>query len=84
MMKLTIDTDRADDRDILMLIDYLADQLSTDLSDDFPLLTGQFAAIEEGRSYRPEYPGSFSDHKRWAEWRMYRDERIADKFGEKA
>ena len=71
---------RTDDRDILMLIDYLADHLSTDLSDDFPSLAEQFAAIEEGRSYLPSYPGSFSSHKAWKEWREYRDARVAHAF----
>ena len=84
MMKLTIDTDRADDRDILMLIDYLADQLSSDLSDDFPLLTDQFAAIEEGRSYSPSYPGGTLRRQDWRDWRAYRDWRVATMFGEKA
>jgi len=67
-----------DDREKLMLIDMIADSLSSDLADDFPSLSGMFDAVEENRSYVSVYPGPFHNNvNNWKEWRDYRDARLA-------
>ena len=73
-----------DDRDLLMLIDHLADQLSDDPHEVFPSLARSFEQIEDERSYLNTYPGGYPVRtaKMWAEWTAYRDGRLGRLLGE--
>jgi len=73
-----------DDRDLLMLIDYLADQLSSDPHDAMPSLVSSFEQVEDERSYNNTYPGGYPVRtpKMWAEWTAYRDARLGRLLGE--
>lgn len=80
MANLLHQIDRLDDRELLMLADYIADKLSEDLSDCIvPGISQAFDAIEEGRSYQHVYPAGLPvktlDH--WSKWNAYRDQRLA-------
>jgi len=68
-----------DDRDLLMLIDYLADQLSDDPHEVFPSLERPFEQVEDERGHLDTYPGGYPVRtpKMWAEWSAYRDARLA-------
>jgi len=73
-----------DDRDLLMLIDYLADHLSDDPHEVFPSLAAPFEQVEDERSYTNTYPSGYpvSTPKMWAEWTAYRDGRLGRLLGE--
>lgn len=73
-----------DDRDLLMLIDYLSDQLSSDPHDAMPSLAAPFEQVEDERSYNNTYPGGYPIRtaKMWAEWTAYRDGRLGRLLGE--
>ena len=70
-----------DARSILMLIDYLADQLDDDdMADSIRTgLSEAFSQIEEGYSYMHCYPAGYPARTRadWAKWDAYRDNRLA-------
>jgi len=73
-----------DDHDLLMLIDYLADQLSSDPHDAMPSLAAPFEQVEDERSYPAYYPGGYPVRtpKMWAAWSAYRDARLGRLLGE--
>jgi len=73
-----------DDRDMLMLIDYLADQLSDDPHEVFPSLERPFEQVEDERSYTNTYPSGYpvSTPAMWAAWSEYRDARLGRLLGE--
>jgi len=72
-----------DDRDLLMLIDYLADHLSDDPHEVFPSLAEPFMQVDDKRSYLNIYPGGYPVRtaKMWAFWTAYRDARLGRLLG---
>jgi len=74
-----------DDRDLLMLIDYLADHLSDDAHDAMPSLAAPFEQVEDERSYLNTYPGGYPVRTpaMWAAWSAYRDARLSRLLGER-
>jgi len=83
-MTILTQIDRLDDRELLMLADYIADKLSEDLAECIaPGIAQAFDAIEEGRIYLHTYPAglpAIGMRDRWAAWNAYRDNRLAFLF----
>lgn len=72
-----------DDRDKLMLIDFIADSLSDDLGCELhDGLTVAFEIAEQGFSgvFTPLYPAGARDPKYWDVWRLERDRRLGAAF----
>lgn len=84
-MNVLTQIDTLDDRELLMLADYIADKLSEDLADCVaPGIAQAFDAIEEGRSYQHTYPAglpAIGMRDRWAAWNAYRDNRLSFLLG---
>lgn len=81
-MDVLTQIDTLDDRELLMLADYIADKLSEDLADCIaPGIAQAFDAIEEGRSYQHTYPAGVFRPSGWAAWRAYRDNRLSFLLG---
>lgn len=71
---------RLDDRERLMLIDWLADQLPDHLADELvPGLAVAFERAEEEFPSGPIYPAGAIKPAAWSNWRAIRDTYLARK-----
>lgn len=69
-----------DDREKLMLVDFITDQLPDHLADELaPGLAAAFERAEEGFQLGPIYPAGNVKPAAWSNWRTIRDTHLARK-----